>query len=57
MHTGKIYGASKVIKEGVLGVVEVSSVNQGPPSSSVKIPAPASQVSHFSFQGAIPRGL
>ena len=51
-------GASKVIEKGVAGVIEVSSVNQGGPSGSIVILAPASQVSPTSFQGAVfPGGL
>ena len=53
MPTGIICGVSKVIEKGVLGIVEASSINQGGPSSSFKVPAPASQVPPSSFQGAV----
>ena len=53
MPNGTISGVSKVIEKGIPGVVAAPSVNQGGLSSSVKVPAPASQVSPSSFQGAL----
>ena len=35
MPSGTISGVGKVIEKGVLGVMEVSSVNPGGPSSTV----------------------
>ena len=45
MPNGTVSGVSEAITKGVLGVMGVPSVNQGGPSSSVEVPAPASQVS------------
>ena len=42
MPNNTIGGVSKAIEKGVPGVAEVPSVNQGGPSSSVEVPAPAS---------------
>ena len=51
--TGIISGVSTVIEKGVPGVVEAPSADQGGSSSSVAVPAPASQVSPSSFQTAV----
>ena len=45
MPNGTISGVSEAITKGVLGVMGVPSVNQGGPSSSIEVPAPASWVS------------
>ena len=50
---GTISGVSKAIEKGILGVMGVASDSQGGPSSSVKVPAPASQLSPSSLQGAL----
>ena len=58
MPNGIIIGVSKVIEKGIPGVMGVASVNQGGPSSSVKVPEPASWVSPPRFQGVLfPEGL
>ena len=38
--TGMISGVSTVIEKGILSVIEVASINQGGPSSNVKVHAP-----------------
>ena len=44
MPNGTISGVSKAKDKGILGVVGAPIVNQGGPSSSVKVPTSASQV-------------
>ena len=45
MPNNTLGGVSKAIEKNVPGVVEAPSVNQGGPSSSVEVLAPASWVS------------